>query len=239
MLATTVGIRMDLVAAAFSLCVFERFTAQLKGYLAASELQYVATQLDTQILTRTDVDTKTKDSAYRYFIHGSSLSLWMDATGINPQAGLTHKLDFGLGFYTFALRPTGLDHASKRATDIAGRRGGYPFVMLVRIPTTAFNALRRRTFPGARIPNSPGQAAYLAFVNRYRDGYNGGITGYDVVSGPVAGKPFGASQWSVNPKFPDQYKFETWAGPFGVRPGAFWGQGAFWGAFWGQAGIRH
>lgn len=87
-------------------------------------------------------------------------------------------------------------------------------------PVTPYTDLLKKDFTGADTPGHPLAVEYLAFVNRYRRGYNAGITTYDLVIGPVARKKDSNGNWLM-PELgglPTQFKFEGWDGVRYLRP---------------------
>jgi RHS repeat-associated protein len=176
------------------------------------ELRRVAHQLRTRVRTKTDIKTEAKENPhFRYFVHGSSSGAWpYDAIQIDPTFGIRTS-DFGLGFYTFEATVHGILTATKRAKESADkpRGGGVPFLLFVRITTTDYAQLLEKDYGTVSNPSHD----YLPDVNAFRSGVLTPITGYDVVKGPVAkkaevGQPWA---WDVNPDYPEQYKFESWA----------------------------
>ena len=182
----------------------------LESLFGQRQLRAFAQRIGADIGTQADIDIETRDRNYRYFVHGSSTSRWPgDITGIIPFRG-REDLDFGQGFYTFEATPWGITSAGKRAGQITS---GLSFVLLVRMDAQDYNALNKKDLRG------PEKAAeYNSFVNMYRNGYNRGLTGYDLVIGKVAKRSNLTQTWIARSDFPPQFKFEGWAGVRNLEP---------------------
>jgi RHS repeat-associated protein len=175
----------------------------------------LARNLDTEVISRKDVETERRNNpGKRYFAHGSSSGAW-SGSEIDPTRG-NPNFDFGLGFYTFEATPQGLRRASQQAinrtTGTPPNGGGIGFVLVVRISDGAFNGLRQKSYGTRYAPSSD----YAKDVNAFRSGTRQPpLTGSDVAFGPVAHRATsGPWTWVANPSYPEQYKFET---AFGTR----------------------
>lgn len=181
------------------------------------EYTRLATDLDTDVITATDVDTeRRRNPGYVYFAHGTSSGVWSGtASDIDPMVGRT-DLDFGRGFYTTLATTEGIAQTAQLALRAAEMSGGLSFILIVRIQQGAWNYLSKKSY-GTRYSPSPD---YLPDVNAFRsEARQPPITGFDVASGAVAKRTnIGPWTWVANPLYPEQYKFETIAGTSKLEP---------------------
>lgn len=87
-------------------------------------------------MSTTPPDPATNDDAWYYFIHGTTTSLWGEATTIHPSG----RGDFGAGFYTFPDSRWGRWAASHWARRKAAA-GGRPILIRVKLPSGAYEYL--------------------------------------------------------------------------------------------------
>lgn len=198
--------------------------------LRTAELRRVATQLNTQLMTKADLEKMPVVlPMFRFFVHGTStFKFAADVTAFDPFAG-KKRLDFGWGLYTFEATPAGVFWASRwarggagnfvdqligsnddnfdSATNVFNAWLNVPFMFVFRISTNTFDGLHKLTYDR----NNPAElAAWATAVNLWRGGPpQSPLSGYDVVIGPVA-KEFN-NVYTLHPNINiDQFKWEQY-----------------------------
>lgn len=145
-------------------------------------------QLEPLLLQMKRKRRKNLSESYLYFVHGTSSAVW-DGPPIDSTRG---EGDFGEGFYTFSEKDQkGLQMAKRWAVQKAQAHGGEPLLVIVKLSLKNYNSLRHRKVSVRQ---------FARFVRRYA---NRGLTGYEIVSGPLG---------RGRQRFPDkrytQFKFE-------------------------------